>query len=134
MLGDTNRVLIAEDSGVFRRFLSSTLQNGPGLRVIGEASDGLSAIQQAQELRPDLVVLDVGLPKLNGIEAARVIRERSPRSKILFVSQESSGDVIQEAMNTGAHGYVTKINAGHALVPAVGAVLRGEIFLDSIYR
>jgi len=134
MLGDTNRVLIAEDSEVFRRFLSSTLQNGPGLRVIGQASDGLSAIQQAQELRPDLVVLDVGLPKLNGIEAARVIRERSPRSKILFVSQESSADVIQEALNTGAHGYVTKINVGRDLVPAVGAVLRGEMFLNSIYR
>jgi DNA-binding NarL/FixJ family response regulator len=93
-----------------------------------------SVIQQAQELRPDLVVLNVGLPKLNGIEAARVICERSPRSKILFVSQESSGDVIQEAMNTGARGYVTKINVGRDLVPAVGAALRGEIFLNSIYR
>jgi len=69
--------------------------------VVGEASDGLEAVQKSEELQPDLIVLDIGLPSLNGIEAARRIRNLAPKSKILFLSQESSADVVQEALNSG---------------------------------
>jgi CheY-like chemotaxis protein len=99
------------------------------LQIVGEVADGLEAIQKAEELQPDLIVLDIGLPSLNGIEAAGRIRKVSPKSKILFVSQESSVDVVQEALGTGAHGYVVKIDAGSELLEAVNSVLRGEQFV-----
>jgi DNA-binding NarL/FixJ family response regulator len=124
------RVLVAEDFEPFRRFLSSTLRYRPDLYIISEVSDGVEAILKAQELQPDLVLLDIGLPKLNGIEAARQIRNLSPRSKILFVSQESSADVVQEALNTGAEGYVVKTDAGSELSAAVNAVLLGGTFVS----
>jgi CheY-like chemotaxis protein len=101
------------------------------LRVIGVASDGLEAVQKAEELQPDLIVLDIGLPSLNGIEVARQIRKLSPRSKILFVSQESSADVVQGALGTGAQGYVLKSDAGKELLEGVNAVLRGEQFVGN---
>ena len=96
-----------------------------------EVSDGLQAVRRAEELQPDLIVLDIGLPSLNGIEAARRIRKLSPESKILFVSQESSVDVVREALGTGASGYVYKPDAGRELLEAVSAVLRGERFVGA---
>lgn len=102
------RVLVVEDYAPFRRFIFSTLGKRPNLHIIGEAADGLEAAQKAEELQPDLILLDVGLPSLNGIEAARRIRRLSPKSKILLVSQESSLDVVEEAFNSGALGYVAK--------------------------
>jgi CheY-like chemotaxis protein len=101
------------------------------LRTIVEASDGVEAIELAQALQPDLILLDIGIPKLNGIEAARRIRELAPQSKILFVSQESSVDIVQEAFTLGASGYVIKTDAGSELPTAVKAVLRGERFVGS---
>ena len=124
----TVRVLVVEDYEPFRRFVCSTLGKRPELRVIGEASDGLEAVHKADELEPDLILLDVGLPTLNGIEAARRIRKVSPKSKILFLSQESSADVGQEALSLGAWGYVLKARAGNDLLAAVEAVLLGEHF------
>ena len=120
------RVLVVDDSEPFRRLVCSTLQNKLELRTIVEAGDGVEAIELAQALQPDLVLLDIGLPKLNGIEAARRIRELAPRSKILFVSQESSVDIVQAAFSVGASGYVVKMDAGRELPLAVKAVLRGE--------
>src|SRR6478672_7926438 len=99
------RVLVVEDHELFRRFICSTLGQGSELQIIGEASDGLEAVRRAEELHPDLILLDIGLPSLNGIEAARRIHELSPESKILFVSQESSVDVVREALGTGSCGY-----------------------------
>jgi CheY-like chemotaxis protein len=101
------------------------------LQIVGETADGLEAVQKAEELQPDLVVLDTGLPSLNGIEASRRIRKLSPESKILFVSQESSGDVVQEALALGALGYVVKTHAGSELLAAVGAVLGGRQYISS---
>jgi CheY-like chemotaxis protein len=101
------------------------------LPVIGVASDGLEAVQKAKELQPDLILLDIGLPSLNGIEVARQIRKLSPESKILFVSQESSADVVQGALGTGALGFVFKSDAGKELLEGVSAVLRGEPFVSS---
>jgi len=125
------RVLVVEDYEPWRRFVSTTLQTQPELQVIGEAVDGLEAVQQAEELQPDLILLDIGLPTLNGIEAARRIRKLSPESKILFISQESSADVVQEALALGALGYVVKAHAGSELLVAVNAVLQGRQFIGS---
>lgn len=94
-------------------------------------SDGLEAVREAQRLQPGLILLDIGLPTLNGLEAARQIRTLSPASKIVFVTQESSADVVQEALNIGASGYVVKADAGRELIAAVTAVLRGEQFVGS---
>jgi len=123
------RVLVVEDYQQFRRFVCSTLGKNPELQIIGEVSDGLEAVHKAEDLQPDLIVLDIGLPSLNGIEAARRIRTLSPESKILFVSQEGSTDVVQGAFAAGARGYVLKTDAASELLEAVSAVLRGEQFV-----
>ena len=125
------RVLVVDDYEPWRRFFSTTLLKRPDLRVISEASDGLEAVQQAQQLQPDLILLDIGLPSLNGIEAARRIREVSPASKILFVSENRSRDVAEEALRTGAGGYVVKSDAGSELLPAVNAVLESKRFVSA---
>jgi DNA-binding NarL/FixJ family response regulator len=108
----------------------ATLQESE-LLIVGEVSDGLEAVQRAEELQPDLILLDIGLPGLNGIEAARRIRKLSPESKIVFVSQESSADVIEEAMNSGAVGYVVKAHAATELLAAVQAVRQGRKFVSN---
>src|ERR1700739_5011330 len=127
------RLLVVEDYEPFRRFVRSTLETRTELQVIDEASDGLEAVRKAKELQPDLILLDVGLPMLNGIEAARRIRKLSPESKILFVSQESDAEVVQEALSTGAHGYVLRSDVGSELLPAVEAVLQGKRFVSASF-
>jgi DNA-binding NarL/FixJ family response regulator len=122
---------VVDDYEPWRRYVSSALQKHPGSHILCEVSDGLEAVQKAQELQPDLVVLDIGLPKLNGMEAARRIRMLSPASKILFLSQESSADVAQEALSLGALGYVIKLDAGRELLTAVEAALQGNRFVSS---
>jgi len=113
----------------WRRFISTTLQKQPELEISGRASDGLEAVLQAKELQPDLILLDIGLPTINGIEAARRIREISPASKILFVSENRSRDVAVEALCTGASGYVVKSDAASELLTAVS--LEGKRFVSA---
>ena len=125
------RVLVVEDFDPFRQFICSTLRKRPGLQVICEVSNGLEAVQKAEELKPDLILLDIGLPGLNGIEAARQIRQFATQSKIIFVSQESSPEVVQEALSLGAWGYIVKPRAASDLVVAVEAVLEGRRFVSS---
>ena len=125
------QALVVEDYEPFRRFLISTLQNRCDLRDIHEVSDGLEAVQEAETLQPDLILLDIGLPKLNGIEAARRILKVSPASKIIFVTQESSPDVVQEALGLGALGYIIKAHAGRELIAGVEAVREGRLFVSS---
>jgi len=125
------RVLIVDDYEPFRQFIATKLQTNPHLRILKEACDGAEAVQQAQELQPDLILLDIGLPTLNGIEAARRIRKVSPTSKILFVTENRSTDIVEEALSTGASGYVVKSNAGSELLPAIEAVLRGNQFVSA---
>ncbi len=124
-------ILVVEDYEPFRRFVCSTLGKRPELHIVGEASDGLEAVQKAEELQPALILLDIGLPSLNGIEAARRIRKIAPKSEILFVSQESSVDVVQEALSLGAGGYLVKVDAGSELLAAVEAVRQGRQFMSS---
>jgi DNA-binding NarL/FixJ family response regulator len=127
----SSRIVVADDYEDWRSQVRLLLRVRPEWQIDGEASDGLEAVQKAEELRPDLVVLDIGLPKLNGIEAARQIRQLSPSSKIIFLSQENSLDLVQEALSTGALGYVYKAHARTELLPGVEAVLRGERFVSS---
>ena len=125
------RVLLVDDFEPWRSFSKRTLQEQSGLQVVGEASDGLEAIQKAQKLQPDLILLDISLPTLNGIEAARRIREVSPASKILFVSDNRSAEIAAEALSTGAGGYVVKSQAASELWPALEAVLQGKQFVSA---
>ena len=122
-------ILVVDDFEPWRRFVSSLLRTILELQVAGEASDGLEAVQKAVELKPDLILLDIALPTLNGIEAARQIRKLVPESKIIFLSQESSADVVQAALSVGACGYVVKANAGRELPAAVETVISGMKFV-----
>ena len=130
MIGSV-RVFVVDDFEAFRRLLCSILEKMTELQVICQASDGLEAVQRAEELQPDLILLDIGLPTLNGIEAARQIRRFSPDSKIIFLTLESSTDVVQEGLNLGARGYVLKTRAALDLVAAVEAVLDGRRFVSA---
>lgn len=124
------RILIAEDFPPFRQYLISTMAKCENLQLVCDVSDGLEAVQKAEELKPDLIILDVGLPSLNGIEAARQIRKLVPHTKILFITQESSADVVQDALRVGAQAYVLKTRAATDLVAAIEAVLEGGQFIS----
>jgi DNA-binding NarL/FixJ family response regulator len=123
-------VLIVDDYEPSREFVSSILRDNPESRIIFQVADGTEAVQIAEDLRPDLILLDIGLPGLNGIEVARRILRLCPDSKILFVSMESSKDVVTEALSTGALGYLLKADAGSELLAAVNSVLLGKRFMS----
>jgi DNA-binding NarL/FixJ family response regulator len=127
----TVRVLVVDDYEPWRRYISSTLQRNPELQVVREISDGLEAVKRAEELRPDLIVLDISLPTLHGIEAARRISKVAPMAKILFLTANHSADIAAEALSTGACGYVVKSDAGSELLPCVEAVLQGRQFVSA---
>src|SRR5215469_1582838 len=128
----TARILVVDDYEPWRRFIRSALRKRPELKLVGEMSDGLQAVQKAQELEPDLILLDIGLPTINGIQAARRIRECAPKSRILFVSENRSTDIAKEALATGASGFVVKSDAARELLPAVDAILQGKQFVSAI--
>jgi DNA-binding NarL/FixJ family response regulator len=122
---------VVEDNEPWHRFFSTTLQKQPEIEIIGRVSDGLQAVHRAERLKPDLILMDIGLPTLNGIEAARRIRDVSPTSKILFVSENRSPEVAQKALSDGAGGYVIKSGAASELLPAVKAILEGKRFISA---
>ena len=124
------RILVVDGFEAWRRSIVSIIGEDPELQVVHEASDGLEAVQMCQELQPDLVVLDVGLPKLSGFEAARRIREVSPDSKILFLSVIASQYVMREALRIGAAGYITKADVLRDLLPAVRAAVTDQEFVS----
>jgi len=128
----TVRILVVEDFEKFRHLVVEMLGKRPELQVVGEASDGLEALQKAAELRPDLILLDIGLPSLNGIEVARQMRSLVPESKIIFLARESSSDVVQEALGLGARGYVNKNMVLADLFAAVETVLLGMTFVSNL--
>jgi CheY-like chemotaxis protein len=131
VLLSTIRVLVVEDFEPFRRFIASTLKGRPDFQIVCEVSDGLEAVQKVEELQPDLIVLDIGLPRLNGIEVARRIRAIGLKSRILFFSENRSPDIAAEALDTGAQGYVVKSCAAGEFLTAVEAVVQGKQFLSS---
>ncbi|MFZ0083986.1 MAG: response regulator transcription factor [Candidatus Acidiferrales bacterium] len=124
------RVLIAEDFAAWRHFVLEKLQENPHLRVVGVATDGLAAVQKAEGLRPDLIVLAIGLPQLNGIEVAKQIRKCAPECKIIFLTLETSADMVQLALGLGAQGFVSKVSAESDLLAAVDAVTSGKKFVS----
>lgn len=124
------RVLVVDDFEAFRQFVVSVLGKRPEWQVIAEASDGTEAVQKAEELQPDLIVLDIGLPILNGIEAAKQIHRVAPSAKIIFLTQNNDADVVRAALTNGARGYVLKLDANEHLLQAVEAVLQGDRFVS----
>ena len=119
-----------DDFTPWRQFFCSILRK-TGIQVIGEASDGFEGVQKAKEQQPDLILLDIGLPSLSGIEVGKEVRNLAPRAKILFVSQETSPDLVREALSLGALGYVHKSDTGTELLFAIEAVLAGERYLSN---
>jgi two-component system nitrate/nitrite response regulator NarL len=122
------RILVVDDFAEWRRYVLEKLREGSSFEVVGIAADGLEAVLQAEAMQPDLILLDIGLPKLDGIEAARQIRKVAPDSKIIFLSQENDPDLARAALDVGARGYVVKSDAGTDLLPALQTVMLGKRF------
>jgi len=122
--------MVADDFMPWCRLIGYMLETDSRLQVVGHALDGLEAVQKAEELQPNLILLDIGLPKLNGIEAAKRIRQVAPNAKILFVSSLNSSDVAKEALRVGGNGYVVKSEVSRELLPAIESVLGGEQFVS----
>src|SRR5215467_4276044 len=128
----TMRIFVGDDYKAWQETICSLIGTTQGFQVVGRASDGLEAVQKAQELQPHLVLLDIGLPKLNGMEAALQIRQLAPKSRILFVSENRSEEIVEAAIATGAVGYIVKSNAGKELSPVLQS-LRCCLAQDSSY-
>ncbi|PYX28420.1 MAG: hypothetical protein DMG80_16640 [Acidobacteria bacterium] len=123
------RVLVVDDVDDWRRFVSSMLRAEP-FEIVGEASDGLMAVQLAEQMQPTVVLLDIGLPGLDGIKAGAGIRRVAPDAKIVFVSLEFDPDIIRAALQLGAWGYVLKSDAARELVKAINTVVGGKDFVS----
>jgi DNA-binding NarL/FixJ family response regulator len=128
---ESSRILLVDDTRAWRDAVRSILQKHLDLVIIGECSDGIEGVQKSEELQPDLVLLDIGLPGLNGLEAARQIRKVAPASRILFLSSYHWPEIVQEAMSIGALGLVVKLNASRELLPAIRTVLRDQPFIGT---
>ena len=127
----TVRILVVDDFTPFRQWVRTKLETQQNFEIAGEAADALEGIQKAQELTPDLIVLDVALPDINGIEAAKQLCRVVPSAKILFLSRHADEDIAQCALGNGAQGYVVKSDAEREIIPAIEEVLRGGKFVGS---
>ena len=125
------RILVADDHEVIRRGVRALLAAGAGCEICGEAVDGQDAVEKAHQLRPDLVIMDVSMPNLNGLEATRVIRRSLPTTQVLILTQHDSQEMMRQALNAGARGFVVKSSVAHDLLNAVEAAQRGESFFDA---
>jgi two-component system, NarL family, nitrate/nitrite response regulator NarL len=122
------RVLVADDQPAIRNRVHLTLASQISVEEFDEAADGKEAVEKTERLHPDLVILDITMPVMNGLEAARRIRAISPQTPILILSMHNSRELVKEAQKIGVRGYVVKAEAGHTLVPAVNAVLNSQTF------
>lgn len=122
------RVLVADDQPTIRRAVRFALQSQPHIEVCGEAADGAQAIQEAKKLKPDVIVLNINMPVLNGFEAAREIKTILPKSAIVILSQNADQQFIEDAKKIGVQAYVAKSKAGDALVKAIDAAVKGADF------
>ncbi len=125
------RILIADDHEIVRRGLRTLLEGETGCTVVGEASNGAQAVELAMELKPDLALLDVDMPELNGLEATRRIRDALPQTEVLVLSVHDSEYVARQIMACGARGYIVKSDAGSELIAAVESVIRRKPFVSS---
>lgn len=124
------RILVVDDFPAWRRLICCKLQTYRGLHVVGDASDGIEALRKVKDLHPDLILLDIGLPKLNGFEVARQVRMHFAKTKIIFVSENRSREIVEEALRLGSGGYVVKSDAEADLLPAMKAVVRGKQYVS----
>ena len=131
---DRTRVLVVDDYEPWREYVRSVLARQPGFEVLGEVSDGLHAVRRAEELQPDLILLDLSLPSIHGIDAARLMRTVAPYSKILFLSENRHPEVAEAALSAGGHGFVVKSDCGRDLLIAIKAVLHEETFISQRLR
>lgn len=122
--------MLVDDHALWRRFVAKSLERRSGINIVGEAADGSSCLQKAIDLRPDVIFLDIGLSDSNGIEVARGILDKLPKVRIIFLTQDSSQDMVDAALRTGACGYVTKVHANQ-LLGALEAALSGNVFVSS---
>jgi DNA-binding NarL/FixJ family response regulator len=127
----TVKVLVVDDYAPWMHFVSVALALKPEIKIVGEAQDGLTAIQKVVELQPDLVVLDIGLPDMNGIQVAKRIMELAPKIRILFLTENTAPEVVSAALLTGAQGYVVKSFAARELMPALEALLLDCYFVSA---
>lgn len=123
------RVLLADDHTILREGIRHMLQYCDDIQIVGEAQDGAEAVQRVGELRPDIVVMDIAMPGLNGIEATRLIRERHPATQVLVLSQYDDRQYVVSLLKAGASGYIPKHALGADMIAALRAVARGEVFL-----
>jgi DNA-binding NarL/FixJ family response regulator len=131
---DPIRLVLVDDHEIARRGIRSVLSEDPGIEVVGEIGSGEEAIVKVRELHPDVILLDISLPGISGIEAANSIRKILPESRIIFVSQHDSPLIAKDALLTGAYGYVVKSDAGLDLLPAIAAVHAGHTFVSRTLR
>jgi len=124
------RIVLVDDNEHWRCFARLAILAQEDLQIVGEAADGDEAIQKSQDLQPDVILLDISLPTLNGIDAARKLSQVTPNSKIIFVTENRSPDVAEKALTTGAKGFVIKSHADRELLPAIKAVLEGKRFIS----
>lgn len=124
------KILVVDDHEVIRRGIRSLLASQPGCEICGEAVDGRDAVNKALELQPELVIMDVSMPNLNGLEATRLIRRSVPSAQVLILTQHDSQEMIRQAFHAGAHGFVVKSSVARDLVNAVEAAQRGRWLYD----
>lgn len=123
-------VLLAEDHTVVRKGLLHILENEPGITILGEAENGREAVQKAEALQPDIVLMDIGMPELNGLEATRQIRQRWPEIQVLILTMHASEEYVYQLLEAGAAGYVVKKAAPEELITAIRTVKEGQAYLS----
>jgi len=130
MTDKTITIFLADDHTIIRQGLAKLLEGEPGFRVVGEAENGREAVKKVQELRPDVVIMDIAMPLLNGIEATRQIKKIYPKTKVIILSMYSHGRYISELLSLGASGYLIKDCSGTDIITAINAALNGDTYLS----
>jgi DNA-binding NarL/FixJ family response regulator len=129
-MSEVAHILVVDDHPVTRKTICALLRAQPDFDVICDATNGTEAVIQAMDLKPDVVVLDIGMPGMNGLDAARLIKKAAPSAEILFLSQHAELETIRQAFRVGGRGYVVKSDAGRELISAVHAVLAKNRYLN----
>lgn len=127
-------ILVADDIPAIRQYLRNLLQASPGLSIVDEVGDGLAAVEKAEKMNPDIILMDISMPLVNGIEAARQILRLTPKVKIIFMTEHLSPELLLEALHTGASGYLIKSDAARELLPAIRSVHDGNTYISSYFQ